>query len=177
MRSTVPPPLLTIQQGQAARRLLSHIASLRLADADAQLLATVIAVRAARAGSGNITGQDLDFLRLGDTPTAVAELASLGWQFAGDLLDGDRETPVAVTVPGLADALPISRTARSRVSGWTTRTLASKTVKKASPSARLAALFLAESLVDRAVATALPHRVKRVRLHTAAADERCGQGH
>lgn len=32
-------------------------------------------------------------------------------------------------------------------------------------------------LVDRAVATALPHRVKRVRLHTAAADERCGQEH
>lgn len=143
MRSTVPPPLLTIQQGEAARRLLSHVASVRLAGADAQLLAVVIAIRAARAGSGNITGQDLDFLRLGDTPAAVAELASLGWQFAGDLLDGDRETPVAVTVPGLADALPISRTARSRVSGWTTRTLSSKTVKKASPSARLAALFLA----------------------------------
>jgi len=141
--STVLPPLLTIQQGEAARRLLGHVASLRLAGADAQLLATVIAIRAARAGSGNITGQELDFLRLGDASTAVAELASLGWQFAGDLLGGDRETPVAVTVPGLADALPISRTARSRVSGWTTRTLASKTVKKASPSARLAALFLA----------------------------------
>ncbi|WP_331726706.1 hypothetical protein [Streptomyces sp. NBC_00280] len=143
MRSTVLPALLTIQQGEAARRLLSHVASVRVAGTDAQLLAVVIAIRAARAGSGNITGQDLDFLRLGDTPAAVASLASLGWQFAGDLLDGDRETPVAVTVPGLADALPISRTTRSRVSGWTTRTLASKTVKKASPSARLAALFLA----------------------------------
>ncbi|WP_369228476.1 hypothetical protein AB5J52_48395 (plasmid) [Streptomyces sp. R39] len=119
------------------------MASVQLAGADAQLLAVVIAVRAARAGSGNITGQDLDFLRLGDTRTAVAELASLGWQFAGDFLDGDRETPVAVSVPGLAEALAISRTTRSRVSGWTTRTLASKTLTKASPTARLAALFLA----------------------------------
>lgn len=119
------------------------MASLGLAGADAQLLATVIAIRAARAGSGNVTGQDVDFLRLGDAPTAVAELVSLGWQFGGDLLGGDRETPVAVTVPGLADALPISKTVRSRVSGWTTRTLASKTVRKASPSGRLAALFLA----------------------------------
>lgn len=81
VRSTVLPPLLTIQQGEATRRLLSHVASLRLADADAQLLAVVIAIRAVRAGSGNITGQNLDFVRLEDTPAAVAELASLGWQF------------------------------------------------------------------------------------------------
>lgn len=139
------PPLLTIQQGEAARRLLNHVASLRLAGADAQLLAVVIAIRAARGGAGNITGQDLDCLRLEDASTAVAELISLGWQFAGGLLDGDRATPVAVTVsvPGLAGALAVSRTTRSRVSGWTTRTLASKTLKKASPTARLAALFMA----------------------------------
>ncbi|MCX4481655.1 hypothetical protein OOK44_35370 [Streptomyces cellulosae] len=141
--NAVLPALLTIQQGEAARLLLSHVVSLRLAGADAQLLATVITIRAARGGSGNITGKDLDSLRLGDAHGAVAELTALGWQFAGDLLGVDRETPVAVTVPGLADALPISRTARSRVSGWTTRTLASKMAKKATPSARLAALFLA----------------------------------
>ncbi|GAB7036052.1 hypothetical protein JCM4914_75130 [Streptomyces platensis subsp. malvinus] len=137
------PFLLTPQQGDAARRLLNYVVSLPLTGADAQLLASVIATRAARNGTGNITGQDLGSLRLADAENAVATLSSLGWQFTGDLLDADAETPVAVTVPNLAQELPVSKTAQSRVSGWTTRTLAAKPVKKTSPPAQLAALFLA----------------------------------
>ncbi|MEW2615367.1 hypothetical protein AB0937_35335 [Streptomyces sp. NPDC047880] len=38
---------------------------------------------------------------------------------------------------------PVPVKVRSRVSGWTTRTPAAKSVKKAPPAARLAALFLA----------------------------------
>ncbi|MFG2827368.1 hypothetical protein ACGFWI_07870 [Streptomyces sp. NPDC048434] len=121
---------------------------MQLTDADAQLLAGVVAIRAARGGTGHVPGQDL---RLTDPEGAVAALTALGWQFAGDLLSGDGETPVAVTVPNLAEELPLSETARSRVSAWMTRTLAAKPLAGSSPAARLAALFLAaHSSNDRA---------------------------
>lgn len=112
-----------------------------LAGAEAQLLATVIAIRPARDRIRSITGQDLGAMCLTDPEGAVAALMAVGWQFTGNLLDGDGETRVAVTVPNLSEELPISRTARSRVSGWTSRTVAA--VKESSPQARLAALFLA----------------------------------
>jgi len=137
------PFLLTVQQGAAARSLLHYAGSLPLAGADAQLLATVIAIRAARDEQGNITGQDMRSLRLTDPESALAALTALGWHFAGDLRGGDDEAPVTVTVSGLSSVLPISKTARSRVSGWTTRTLTAKPIRKTSPQARLAALFLA----------------------------------
>lgn len=92
----------------------------------------MIAIRSARCGTGNITGQDLGSLHLADAEGAVATLTARGWHFAGDPLDGDGETPVAVTVPNLPEELPVSRTARSRVSGWTNRTLAAKPAKKSS---------------------------------------------
>ncbi|MGW7642093.1 hypothetical protein [Streptomyces decoyicus] len=75
--------------------------------------------------------------------SAVAALTAQGWQFTGDPLDGDGEIPVAVTVPNLAEELPLSGTARSRVSAWMTRTLAAKPIRRATPQARLAALLLA----------------------------------
>ncbi|MEU8893399.1 hypothetical protein [Streptomyces sp. NPDC048442] len=65
----------------------------------------------------------------------------------GALLDGDPSAPVPVTVPAPAreddHPLPFGKQTRSRVSGWTTRALAAKPVKKLSPGARLAGLFLA----------------------------------
>lgn len=106
-----------------------------------------MAIRAARGGVGNVTGIDLRSMKLTDPPQAVADLRGLGWQIPGQLLAGDPETPVPVTVPDLTtdgdDPLLFGKQMRSRVSGWTTRTLASKPVKKTPPAARLAALFLA----------------------------------
>ncbi|MFF4283180.1 hypothetical protein ACFY0Z_30910 [Streptomyces kronopolitis] len=142
-QSTPQAFVLTIQQGAAARLLLSYVAALPLVGADAQLLATVIAIRATRGRAGNTSGQDLGALRLTDPQGALAALTAMGWQFARDPLTGDTETRVAVTVPNLAENLPVSKTAGLRVSGWTTRTLAAEPVKKTSPAARLAALFLA----------------------------------
>ncbi|MFE6904104.1 hypothetical protein ACFVFJ_46165 [Streptomyces sp. NPDC057717] len=143
----VLPFLLTTQQGQAARTLLSYVAALPLSSPDAQLLAVTVAIRAAKTGTGNIAGIDLRFLNLTDSAQAVADLRGLGWQIPELLLLGEPETPVAVTVPDLAaetdHPLPFGKQMRSRVSGWTTRTLACKPVKKASPATRLAALFLA----------------------------------
>ncbi|WP_356948510.1 hypothetical protein [Streptomyces sp. P9-2B-2] len=123
------------------------MAALPLPSPDSQLLAVVVAIRAARGGVGNITGIDLRSLRLSDPAQAVAALRGLEWQIPDPLLDGDPETPVPVTVPALAaetqHPLPFGKQTRSRVSGWTTRTLTSKPVKKTLPPTRLAALFLA----------------------------------
>ncbi|WP_405774443.1 hypothetical protein [Streptomyces sp. NBC_00859] len=127
--------------------MLDYVGSLPLDGSDAQLLAVVVAVRAARRGAANLTGVDLRSLRLADAEGAVAAVTALGWQPDGDLLTGDPDTPVSVTVPELADGagcrLPFGKPARSRVSGWSTRTLAAKPVKKASSPARLAALLMA----------------------------------
>ncbi|WP_369264127.1 hypothetical protein [Streptomyces sp. R35] len=146
-KPTVEPFLLTAEQGEAARALLGYVSSLPLNSPDAQLLAVVVAIRAARGGVGNLTGGDLSSLRLADPAGAIGEVRKIGWQVTDELLVGDPETPVAVTVPDLAGEadrrLPFGKQKRSRVSGWTTRTLAAKPVKRATPATRLAALFLA----------------------------------
>ncbi|MFD9424085.1 hypothetical protein [Streptomyces sp. NPDC060054] len=154
MQSDPLPFLLSARQGAAARTLLEYVGSLPLTGADAQLLAMVIAIRAARGGVGNLTGADLRSLRLGDAEAALGAVTALGWQPQGDLLHGDPDTPVGVVVPDLADdtdrRLPFGKNMRSRVSGWTTRALAAKPVKKTSPATRLAALYLAaHSTSDR----------------------------
>ena len=141
------PFLLTDAQGEAARTLLGYVLALPLPGPDAQLLAVVVAIRAARGGVGNVTGADLSALRLTDAREAVAALRGLGWRIADALLDGDPATPVPVTVPDLEretdHPLPFGKTTRTRVSGWTARTLAAKPVRKLPPAARLAALVLA----------------------------------
>ncbi|MER5279652.1 hypothetical protein ABT025_28505 [Streptomyces sp. NPDC002809] len=158
-----PPPaplpfLLTPRQGEVARELLSYVAGLPLTSVDAQLLAVVVAIRAARAGVGNLTGTDLRSLRLDDPERAVAELVAAGWQVPGSLLDGDPDKPSGIVVPdmtpGPGHVLPLGKGTRSKVSGWAMRTRIAKPVKKASPAARLAALFLAAYCTDELVGEA-----------------------
>ncbi|MFD8691697.1 hypothetical protein [Streptomyces sp. NPDC059651] len=158
-----PPPaplpfLLTPRQGEAARELLSYVVGLPLTSVDAQLLAVVVAIRAARAGVGNLTGTDLRSLRLDDPERAVAELGAAGWQVPGSLLDGEPDKPSGIIVPemtpGPDHVLPLGKGTRSKVSGWAMRTRIAKPVKKASPAARLAALFLAAHCTDELVGEA-----------------------
>ncbi|MFJ6011476.1 hypothetical protein [Streptomyces sp. NPDC092952] len=146
--ATVPQAfLLSSQQGEAARTLLSYACSLALPGPDAQLVAVVVAIRAARGGVGNLTGADLSALRLGDAREAVHALRCLGWQIGDALFSNDPATPVPITVPDMARTddhpLPFGKNVRSRVSGWTTRAMSAKPVKKLPPAARLAGLFLA----------------------------------
>lgn len=146
-----PPPLpflLTVPQGEAARALLSYVASLPLPGPDPQLLATVAVIRAARGGTGNLTGADLAALRLNDPGGAVQAVRGLGWQIGDGIFDSDPAAPpVPVTVPDLTretdHPLPLGKHVRTRVSGWTTRALSAKPVKKLPPAARLAGLFAA----------------------------------
>ncbi|MER5312596.1 hypothetical protein ABT034_33005 [Streptomyces sp. NPDC002773] len=111
---------------------------------------------------GNITGQDLAALRLGDAREAVTALRELGWQLADTVFSSDLDAPpTRVTVPALAaDAghpLPIGKQTRSRVSGWTTKALSVKPVKKLPPAARLAGLFLAAHGTSRLLGSLPPH--------------------
>ncbi|MEU8678162.1 hypothetical protein [Streptomyces sp. NPDC048560] len=147
-RTARPSRLLTEQQGEAARTLLGYVASLPLDGPDAQVLALVVAVRAARGGVGNLTGTDLRSLRLSDADGALAALRGLGWKPASDLLLADPQTPVAISVPALSGVtgratLPFGKAMRSRVSGWSMRTMAAKPLRKTDAATRLAALFLA----------------------------------
>ncbi|MEU9031456.1 hypothetical protein AB0D46_28860 [Streptomyces sp. NPDC048383] len=160
---------MTRAQAQLACRLLSYVAALLPSDPDAQLLAVVVAIRAARGGNGNLTGQDLRSLRLTDPAETVAALRGLGWQVPDQLIDGAPELPVAVTVPALAveadHPLLCGKNPRSRVSGWTTRMLAAKPLRKSSPTVRLAALFLAahaSSTLDGTLPSDLPAACRAV---------------
>ncbi|WP_073920116.1 hypothetical protein [Streptomyces sp. CB00455] len=133
--------------GHAARRLLSYTAAPPLSSPDAQLFAVVIAVRAARGGTGRITAADVRALRLDDGDRAVDDLRALGWQIPGLLLDQDVDTSARVTVPALAAGpdehpLPLGKEQRSRVSGWTARTLAAPPAAGTAAAVRLAVLFL-----------------------------------
>lgn len=146
--AAAPPPfLLTPRQGEAARALLSYVAALPLNSVDAQLLAVVVGIRAARTGTGNLTGTDLRSLRLEDPEAAVAELSAAGWEVPGELIDGDPDKPAGIVVPGMTPGqghvLPLGKEARSKVSGWSMRTRVAKPVRKTSSGVRLAALFLA----------------------------------
>ncbi|MFI8515337.1 hypothetical protein ACIGHB_29835 [Streptomyces sp. NPDC085460] len=153
--SAEPTPFhLSPLQGEAARQLLDYTASLPLPGPEAQLLATVVAIRAAHGGAGNITGADLSSLRLSDPHQAVDALRKLGWQIADTVFDLDPTAPpTCVTVPDLARTsdhpLPVGKHTRSRVSGWTTRTLSAKPLRKLPPAARLAGLFLAAHCTAR----------------------------
>ncbi|MFB7341249.1 hypothetical protein ACFCZ6_14425 [Streptomyces hydrogenans] len=152
------PFLLTPSQGEAARRLLSYVSSLALPGPEAQLLAVMVVIRAARGGAGNVTGADLSSLRLSHAHQAVDALRSLGWQIADTVFDADPTVPpTCITVPDLARTgdhpLPMGKGARSRVSGWTTRTLSAKPLRKLPPAARLAGLFLAAHCTSRNLRT------------------------
>jgi hypothetical protein len=158
-----PPFLLTTRQGWAARTLLAYVAALPLSSPDAQVLAVIVAVRAARGGTGNISGADMRSLKLTDPAQAVVALRGLGWEIPDPLLDLALDTPVRLTVPDLLDEtghpLPFGKQMRSRVSGWAMRTLAAKPVRKAPPATRLGALFLAahgSSELDSTVPDDLP---------------------
>ncbi|MFD7863206.1 hypothetical protein [Streptomyces sp. NPDC057682] len=152
------PFLLTPRQGDAARALLSYVAAMPLASADAQLLAVVVGIRAARTGVGNLTGTDLRSLRLDDPAGAVAEVEAAGWQVPDALLHGEPDKPAGIVVPDMAPGpdhvMPLGKGTRSKVSGWAMRARMAKPVKKTSSAARLAALFLAAHSTDELVGEA-----------------------
>lgn len=139
--------LLTAPQGVAARKVLEYVAGLPVVGPPARLLGLVLTVRAARAGQANLTGQDLRALKLPNAEETVGALVASGWvtEALTQVLHLDQSTPVAIEVPDLGQDSPLAmgRQTRTRVSGWTTRTMAAKPLRKAFPQAKLVGLWLA----------------------------------
>lgn len=136
-------PRLTAPQAVLARQLVDFVAGMD-AGPEARLLALSIAARAARKSQANLTS--LDVRRFTDPQAALDELTAGGW-ITGDLtsiVGADPTQAFVVQAPrltGITDP-PMGKLARTRVSGWITRTLAAKPLKKTSAAARLAALGL-----------------------------------
>ena len=136
-------PRLTAPQAEAARQLLAAVTDLK-ADSEAQLLALIIAARAAQQGQANLTS--LDLRRYSDPQAALDTLAAGGW-VSGDvsqIVGADPSQAFMVQAPGLTGLTtpPMGQGVRTRVSGWITRTLAAKALKKTDATTRLAALYL-----------------------------------
>ncbi|WP_157891960.1 MULTISPECIES: hypothetical protein [Frankia] len=130
-------PRLTAPQAAAARQLVDFATALPVSP-DARLLALTLAVRAVRDGQANLTSMDLR--RYPDPHGVLGELATGGWIVGDDLgriVDADPAEAFRLQAAGFAGLVdpPMGTLMRSRVSGWITRTLAAKPLKKPTPPA------------------------------------------
>jgi hypothetical protein len=148
--------LLTRSQGVHARGVLEYVrAHAPLPGAEARLAVLMLTLRSARAGTGNVTGQDLSGWLQGDAERVLQELVDVGWLClpeavtVGDALDSRPEEPTQVTVPSLLPAEPrpfsFGKVTRARLSGWAQRVVGDRKLrkKKAGAATRLLALYTA----------------------------------
>lgn len=143
-------------QWEHARSVLAHVAGhTPLPGPEARLLVLMLTLRTARAGTGNLVGQDLAGLGLTDPEPLVEQLTRCDWLrlpgTASDLLASRPESPVSVTVPSLVpggdDPVPFDfgKKVRAKLSGWAQRVVSDKKLRKGKVPApvRLLALTLA----------------------------------
>lgn len=112
---------------------------------DGRLLALTFAVRGAVRGRANLTGQDLRMLRLEEPRAALVELTSTGWLDATPeaVIEADAAHPALCDLPGMRDQLwTVGNGVRSRASGWLSRALAHKKLRKKPNRLRLVAAHL-----------------------------------
>jgi hypothetical protein len=149
--STAPAPVkgpgrprLTGPQAAAARQLVAFAAGLPVSP-EARILALTVAGRAARDGAANLTSVDVS--RYPDPQGVLDELAAGRWIAGDDLARIAGADPAeafriqAARCIGLVEP-PMGEQMRSRVSGWISRTLAAKPLKKTTATSRLTALAL-----------------------------------
>ncbi|MFH9821206.1 hypothetical protein [Streptomyces sp. NPDC017230] len=148
--------LLTRGQAVHARSVLEHVrVGSPLPEAGARLAVLMLTLRAARAGIGNVTGQDLSGWLQGDAERVLQELVDVGWLrlpedvSADDALTSRPEEPTQVTVPSLLPAEPrpfsFGKVTRARLSGWAQRVVGDRKLrkKKAGAATRLLAVYTA----------------------------------
>ncbi|MFB7209432.1 hypothetical protein [Streptomyces sp. NPDC056255] len=153
---TVARLLAVPTQWEHARSVLAHVADHSpLPGPEARLLAVMLTLRTAHAGTGNLVGQDLTTLGLTDPEGLVGELTCCGWLgipgTTSDLLASRPENPTTVTVPSLvphADGsgpFTFGKKMRPKLSGWAQRVVTDKKLRKAKApaAARLLAMTLA----------------------------------
>ncbi|WP_116245789.1 hypothetical protein [Nocardiopsis sp. FIRDI 009] len=114
-------------------------------DPDSRLLALTCALRGAIKGYANMTGQDVRSLRMEDAHAALTTLISSGW------LDTTPERAINAEPSNIARCgLPdlqgnpwdVGNGVRSRASGWVTRSLTHKKMRKKPNRLRLVAAYL-----------------------------------
>ncbi|MEV0281684.1 hypothetical protein AB0I22_35595 [Streptomyces sp. NPDC050610] len=146
--------LLTRGQAVHARAMLEYAAAhAPRPGADVRLAVLMLALRAARAGTGNITGQDLTGWLHGDAERVLEQLVDAGWLrlpgTVADVMASRPEDPTAVAVPTLLPGQPrpfaFGKTHRARISGWAQKVVGDRKIrkKKLGAATRLLALYTA----------------------------------
>ncbi|MFF0678984.1 hypothetical protein ACFYVW_10380 [Streptomyces tendae] len=148
--------LLTRGQGVHARTVLEHVRTgSPCPEAEARLAVLMLTLRTARAGTGNVTGQDLGGWLQGDAERVLQELVDVGWLLlpedvtADDALTSRPEEPVRITVPTLLPTQPrpffFGKVTRARLSGWAQKVVGDRKLrkKKAGAATRLLAVYTA----------------------------------
>lgn len=146
--------LLTRNQAGHARTVLDYVPShAPHPEAAVHLAVLLLTLRAARAGTGNITGQDVTGWLQGDAERVLEQLVTADWlRLPGSVpeaLASRPEDPVQVTVPTLLPEqqppFTFGKTHRARISGWAQKIVGDRKLrkKKLGASTRLLALYAA----------------------------------
>ncbi|MFE9369678.1 hypothetical protein ACFYM2_07880 [Streptomyces sp. NPDC006711] len=146
--------LLTRGQAVHARAVLDHVQDHSPhPEAEVRLAVLMLTLRAARAGTGNVTGQDLTGWLAGDAEPVLERLVTGDWLrlscTVAQALASRPEDAVAFTVPTLLPDRPrpfaFGKTSRSKISGWAQKAVGDRKLrkKKLGPATRLLALYAA----------------------------------
>lgn len=146
--------LLTRGQAAHARIVLDYAAAHSpLPEAEVRLAVLMLTLRAARAGTGNVTGQDLTNWLQDDAGPVLEQLVTAGWLrmsvTVSEAMASRPEDPTAVTVPALLPDQPrpfdFGKTTRARISGWAQKVVGDRKIrkKKLGAATRLLALYTA----------------------------------
>ncbi|MFE9313336.1 hypothetical protein ACFYM5_38130 [Streptomyces sp. NPDC006706] len=144
--------LLTRQPAVHARTVLDYVASHSLyPEAEVRLAVLMLTLRAERAGTGNITGQDLTGWLSDDAEQVVQRLVAADWLrlpgTVAEVMASRSEDPTAVTIPTLLPEQPRSfdfgKSTRARISGWAQKVVGDRKIRKKKLGAfsRLLALY------------------------------------
>ncbi|MFD7666013.1 hypothetical protein [Streptomyces sp. NPDC059788] len=146
--------LLTRAQAGHARTVLDYTAvHAPHRQAEVHLTVLMLALRAARDGIGNVTGQDLTGWLHDDAEPVLERLVAADWLrlpgTVAEALASRPEDATAFTVPALLPAQPrpfaFGKITRSRLSGWAQKVLGDRKIRKKKLGAptRLLALYTA----------------------------------
>ncbi|MCZ7430143.1 hypothetical protein [Streptomyces sp. WMMC1477] len=143
--------LLTRQQAVHARAVLEYVtAHAPRPEAEVRLAVLMLTLRAARAGTGNITGQDLTGWLQGEAEPVLERLITAGWLrlpgTAAEVMASRSEDPTGFTVPSLLPEHPrpfaFGKNNRSRISGWAQKVVGDRKLRKKKADARTRLLAL-----------------------------------
>ncbi|WP_245790917.1 hypothetical protein [Streptomyces monashensis] len=120
---------------------------------EVRLAVLLLTLRAARAGTGNITGRDLTGWLPGDAEKVLHRLVGADWlrlpHTVAETMASQPEDPTAFTVPTLLPEHPrpfaFGKTTRARISGWAQKVVGDRKIrkKKLGAATRLLALYTA----------------------------------